>query len=248
MRWLVCFVFCLCLVSPAGLAQAEPRLALVIANGAYADGLPRLVTPVNDGKLMAGTLQKVGFTVTLVSDVDQKEMKRAIRQFGDALQKAGPTTTALFYYVGGGAQVDERQYLVPLHTSIRREVDFDLKTVSTDTVLNQMKDAAIGTGIIILDANRDNPFGGRIGRGMADTPSGFYIAHSTAPGDFATAGDGTTSPYATALADEMVKPGQILEEVFRNVRIRVMKATGERQVPWDSSSLPNPFYFTGING
>ena len=70
-------------------AQAEPRLALVIANGAYAGGLDPLANPVNDGKLVAATLTKLGFTVTLVSDADQKVMKRAVSDFGEALGDAG---------------------------------------------------------------------------------------------------------------------------------------------------------------
>ena len=250
MRWFVRALFCILLVG--GLApfnaSAEPRLALVIANGAYEDGLPRLANPVNDGKLITATLQKLGFTVTLVSDVDQKDMKRAVSQFGDALGKAGPTTTGLFYYVGGGAQVDGHDYLVPLHTAILQEADFEINTISAETVLKQMEYAGISTGIVILDANRDNPFGRSIGRRIADFPPGFFVAYSTAPGEFARQSDGMNSTYATALATELVKPSQSIEEVFRNVRIRVMQATSDNQVPWDASSLQNSFYFVGADG
>ncbi|MBK8159849.1 MAG: caspase family protein [Rhodospirillaceae bacterium] len=236
------------LVAALSPALAEPRLALVIANGAYEDGLPQLANPVPDGKLITATLEKTGFTVTLVSDVDQQEMTRAIAQFGDALGKAGPTTTGLFYYVGGGAQVDGHDYLVPLHTAILQEADFGINTISAETVLNQMAHAGISTGIVILDANRDNPFGRSIGRRTADAPPGFFIAYSTAPGGFARQSDGLNSPYAEALAAEMVKPGQMIEEVFRHVRNRVMEATSENQLPWESSSLTNAFYFVGADG
>lgn len=245
MRWLVRLVLCLCLIPLAGLAQAEPRLALVIANGAYEDGLPRLANSVNDGRLITASLQKLGFTVTLASDVDQQGMKRAIARFGYALAAAGPTTTALFYYVGGGAEVDGHHYLVPIHTAILQEADFEISTISAETVLKHMEYAA--TGIVILDASRDNPFGGYTGRRIANLPPGFFVAYSTAPGESARPGDGMNSPYATALAAEMVKPGQMIEEVFRNVRNRVMKATDGNQLPWESSSMPNAFYFVGAD-
>ena len=45
-------------------AHAEPRLALVVGNGAYTTVTP-LDNPVNDASLMADALRKVGFEVTL---------------------------------------------------------------------------------------------------------------------------------------------------------------------------------------
>jgi uncharacterized caspase-like protein len=250
MRWLACFILSLSIASTAGMAKAEPRLALVIANGAYEDGLPPLTNPVNDGKLVAATLKKLGFAVTLVENVDQKGMKRAISQFGDALGAAGPTTSALFYYAGHGLQVDGQNYLVPIHAAIAKEADVDLEAVSADTVLKQMEYAAPSTSIVILDACRNNPLsrGMRDGtRGLArmDAPNGSYVAYSTAPGQTAADGNGKNSPFATALVAEIVKPGQGIEEAFRNVRVNVSKATNGEQTPWDSSSLMSSFYFAG---
>lgn len=231
-------------------ALAEPRLALVIANGAYEGGLDPLANPVNDGNLVAGTLQKLGFTVTLVTDADQKVMKRAVSDFGEALGDAGPTASALFYYAGHGSQVDGQNYLVPVRADIRREADVDLEAVSAEAVLRQMEFAAPSTAIVILDACRNNPLsrGFRAAtRGLArmDAPNGSYVAYSTAPGQTAADGTGSNSPFATALVAEMVKPGQGIEEAFRNVRVNVSKATGGEQTPWDSSSLMSSFYFAG---
>ena len=39
------------------------------------------------------------------------------------------------------------------------------------------------------------------------------------------------------------QPGLKVEDVFKAVRINVMKATGEQQIPWESSSLTGDFYF-----
>ncbi len=52
-----------------------------------------------------------------------------------------------------------------------------------------------------------------------------------------------TVPYAKALAETIVEPGQGIEEIFRDVRAKVLAATDNKQTPWDSSSLTAPFYF-----
>lgn len=88
----------------ASAVMAEPRIALVIGNGAYrsVNGLPN---PPNDAKLMAEALKAVGFQVTLVADGDMATMGAAVSAFGSALRTAGPDATGLFYYEIGRAHV-----------------------------------------------------------------------------------------------------------------------------------------------
>jgi hypothetical protein len=234
---------------PTG-AWAEPRIALVIANAAYGGDLSPLSNPINDAKLISKTLKAVGFDVISINDGSQKEMKRAIKDFGTALAKAGPTATGLFYYAGHGLQVEGVNYLVPVSAEIAKEADVDLESVAADTVLAQMEFSGAATSIVILDACRNNPLARSFRsatRGLArmDAPNGSFVAYSTAPGDVAADGDGKNSPFALALAAEMTKPDQAIEETFRNVRGQVMIATGKQQVPWDSSSMVTPFYFAG---
>jgi uncharacterized caspase-like protein len=231
-------------------AKAEPRLALVVANSNYQGDLSPLTNPVNDGRLVAATLEKLGFAVTLVTDVDQKALKRAISEFGDALGQAGPTSSALFYYAGHGLQVGGQNYLIPVSAAIKKEADVDLEAVSAETVLRQMEFAAPRTSIVILDACRNNPLARGFrsaAQGLArmEAPNGSYVAYSTAPGQTAADGSGRNSPFASALAAEIVKPGQGIEEAFRNIRITVSQATNGQQTPWDSSSLMASFYFAG---
>jgi hypothetical protein len=240
----------LCWLGSSPIARAEPRVALVIANGDYAGTLSPLENPRNDGKLISSTLKSLGFEVIVVNDGSQKDMKKGIKAFGAALIQAGPTATGLFYYAGHGLQVDGVNYLVPVSASIENEADVDLESVAADTVLAQMERSGIATSIVILDACRNNPLarGFRSAtRGLArmDAPNGSFVAYSTAPGDVAADGSGKNSPFAQALAVEMKKPDQGLEETFRNVRAQVMAATNSLQVPWDSSSMVRPFYFAG---
>lgn len=241
-------VICLFLGFLSEPALAEPRLALVIGNSNYGGGLGRLPNPANDAALMASTLTQLGFKVTRLLDADQKQMKRAISDFGSALAAAGPNAAGLFFYAGHGVQVGGENYLIPLHAEISKEADVELEAVPADWVLKQMEFAGNSLNIVILDACRNNPLSRSVraaSRGLArmDAPKGSFIAYSTAPGETAADGSGANSPYTAALAKAMLTPGVAIEETFRNARVDVLKATGEQQIPWESSSLTGAFYF-----
>jgi formylglycine-generating enzyme required for sulfatase activity len=208
-----------------------------------------LANPANDARLMATTLRKLGFEVIELEDADLKKMQRAIIDFGEALSTAGSEATGLFYYAGHGLQVDGENYLIPVNAEIGREADVEVEAVAGNLVLKQMDYAGNAVNIVILDACRNNPitrsFRSQVS-GLAEQkrkPRGSFIAYSTAPGDVAADGSRENSPYTSALAEAIQVPGAALEEVFRDVRSRVMAATKQKQIPWDSSSLTAPFYF-----
>jgi formylglycine-generating enzyme required for sulfatase activity len=234
------------LLTPSALA--EPRLALVIGNSNYGKETGQLPNPANDAALMAATLGKLGFEVTKLIDADQKQMKRAIADFGSALTAAGPDAAGLFFYAGHGVQIAGENYLIPLKAEIRKEADAEVEAVPANWVLKQMEFAGNRINIIILDACRNNPLprsmrGANRGLARMDAPRGSFIAYSTAPGETAADGEGKNSPYTEALAKAMMVPGVAIEETFRNARIDVLNRTGDQQVPWDSSSLTGAFYF-----
>jgi uncharacterized caspase-like protein len=232
----------------ATVAQAEPRIALVVGNSHYGSEIGALPNPVNDAGLMAQALQQTGFTVIKVTDADQKKMKRAIKDFGEQLAAAGTSATGLFFYAGHGVQVNGTNYLVPIGADITKAADVDIESIAADAVIQQMEFAGSRVNIVVLDACRNNPLqrGLRsITRGLApmDAAQGTFIAYSTAPGSVAADGSGSNSPYTKALAKTIVQPGVGIEEAFREVRASTMQATGDKQIPWDSSSLTAPFFF-----
>src|SRR5205085_4124414 len=105
----------------------------------------------------------------------------------------------------------------------------------------------VSTNILILDACRDMPLtrGFRTSvRGLAEmrAPRSSFIAYSTAPGDVAFDGD-QNSPFASALVSEISRPGQSITDTFIAVRRSVIAATNGNQIPWDSSSMTERFYF-----
>ena len=245
----IALVICSLLHAAIAVAVAEPRVALVIGNSHYGGDLGLLPNPVNDAKLIANTLRQVGFDVVEVEDADQQAMKKAIVDFGDKLSNAGAGATGLFFYAGHGIQSGGENYLIPVHAALRKPSDVDVEAVPVDLVLKQMDFAQSSVNIVILDACRNNPLADRgrgINRGLAEIktkPIGSFISYSTAPGEVAEDGNGVNSPYSSALAHEIMQPGLDLAEVFRNVRKTVLKATNQKQVPWDSWSLTDPYYF-----
>lgn len=223
------------------------RVALVVGNSRYASA--PLTNPVNDAELIATSLKEVGFEVRLITDGDQRAMKRAIQDFGRSLDSAGVGAVGLFYYAGHGVQLGGRNYLIPIGAAIERDADVEIEAVSADWVLEQMRYARNRLNFVILDACRNNPFArsfrsGDRGLAKMDAPAGVLIAYSTAPGDVAADGAGRNSPYSEALAGAMRDSAEPAELMFKRVRDQVRRSTTERQTPWESSSLTGEnFYF-----
>ena len=230
-----------------GAAMAEPRIALIIGNGAYqaVGGLPN---PPNDAKLMAATLEKLGFTVTLVADGSMEQMSAAVTAFGSALREAGPETTGLFYYAGHGVQSFGINYLLPVDAKLSNAADLGLVAIDAQSVLRQMFSAHNRTNIVILDACRNNPFTqvrdlGDNGLAEMAAPTGTFLAYATAPRAVALDGAEGNSPFTKALAAKIATPGLPIEQAFKEVRVAVLAATDGKQTPWDTSSLTADFSF-----
>ncbi len=229
----------------SGEALAAARVALVVGNGDYAAEIGKLKNPSSDAQLMADTLKGLGFEVSLVTDADQKAMKRAIREFGQKLRETGPQGIGLFYYAGHGVQVDGENFLLPIGAEIQAEGDVELEAVSASSILSQMQFAGNAVNLVFLDACRNNPLtrsfrSGSRGLARVDAPRGSFVGYSTAPGDVSVDGETSNSPYTLALVEELNTPGISIEEAHRAVRGKVLAATNQRQTPWDSSSLTGP--------
>ena len=227
----------------AAWSASQNRAALVIGNGAYPQ-FP-LKNPANDARDLAYVLKKLGFSVTMKINASHRSMRDAIHQFGDTL-RAGDV--GLFYFAGHGVQVNGINYLLPIDADIRDQSDIPYEAIDAGRILSKMEHAANKLNIIILDACRNNPFRGRfrsVDRGLAkmDAPTGSILAYSTAPGSVAADGDGRNGLYTSNLLKYIRKDGLSIENVFKRVRIEVMRASGNRQVPWESSSLTVDFFF-----
>jgi hypothetical protein len=228
--------------------SAKRRLALVIGNGAYTNASP-LKNPPNDARDMAESLKEFGFEVTSGVDINQREMKRLIREYGQKLKTGG---VGLFYYAGHGVQSKGRNYLIPVEADIQSEAEIEDASVDINLVLNYMDEAQNDLNIVILDACRNNPFARSFrssSNGLAplDPPTGTLVGYATAPGRVASDGSGRNGLYTSELLNQMRVPGLSLIEMFMRVRAEVMRQSGKKQVPWEASSLVGTFYFIAAN-
>src|SRR5262245_25910670 len=236
------FLLCFALALPGAPAAAERRVALVVGNAAYKEAPLR--NPLNDARAMAGALREAGFEVILRENATKQALERAIADFGE---KLGPDAAGLFYYAGHGIQARGQNYLVPVDAQIASESRVRIEAVDADLAIEQMAAAGTRVSLVVLDACRNNPFerrfrsGGEGGLAQIRAPAGTLIAYATAPGKVAVDGEGTNSVYTGALVQALRQPGLAVEDVFKQVRVQVSRATQGQQVPWESSSLTGDF-------
>jgi len=231
------------LASAHAQAPLDVRVALVIGNSAYL--LAPLVNPANDARAMSEALKAKGFVVHEARDADRAAMQDAITRMGDALK--GRQGVGLLYYAGHAIQLDWRNYLVPVDARMSVAADVPRQTIDVQTVLDAFKAAGSRVNIVVLDACRDNPFGvAASGKGLAqiDAPPGTLLEYATAPGNVADDNPGGSNGLFTHyLLQEMRVPGARIEDVFKRVRLHVRRKSEGRQVPWESTSLEDDFYF-----
>jgi len=236
---------------PLTAALAEKRVALVVGNSAYRH-VSQLANPDNDARLIADTLSSLGFTLIgggVQLDLDKPSFDRVVQRFGERLLGAD---VGLFYYAGHGVQVEGANYLVPVDANPKRKTDVDFQMLDTRLVLRQMEGAGTRLNVVILDACRNNPFGGRGlrsangGLAQMQAPEGTLISFATQPGNVAVDGNDGHSPFTRALAATIRRPGLDQFETFNDVGLAVKQATGGTQQPWLSSSpIAGKFYFAG---
>jgi Caspase domain len=237
----------LCVTFLPTLAQApgDLRVALVVGNAAYA-GNAALTNPGNDAKAMGDVLRGLGFTVVEVRDGSKAQMAEAITQVKETLQ--GKQGVGMFYYAGHAMQLDWRNYMLPVDAKLSKASEVAAQTVDLGLVIDAFKTAGNRMNIVVLDACRDNPFASTsTGKGLAqlDAPPGTFLAYATAPGNVAEDGDAKSSNglYTQFLLEELKKPAAKIEDIFKRVRLNVRQKSEGRQIPWESTSLEDDFYF-----
>ena len=174
-------------------------------------------------------------------------MAADVEEFARKVRARGPETVSVLYYAGHGLEADSINYLVPVDADIKKRADIAPQSISVKRVADRLSAAGNALNILIIDACRDNPFPQGVAPSQGLVPMGavygVFIASATGSGKIAFDGEDGHSPYARALAEAMTVAGEKLEDVFKSVRRQVRLATGEAQIPWESTSLELDFYF-----
>lgn len=235
----------------ADLYKDERRFALVIGNSTYPKSIGNLKNPKNDATDIAQELRDSHFEVTLLTDATYGQIRAALMKFKEKLDAGNKDqTVGLFYYAGHGLQFEDENYLVPVDAAVEYEDDIPRYCFPINRmVLSNMERSNTRMNILILDACRNNPFPtvnrslGGSGLGEMKRGRGSFIAYATAPGSVASDGTGRNGLYTQELLKAMKKPGLTIEQVFKEVRVNVLRQSNNKQNTWDSSNIIGEFHF-----
>jgi uncharacterized protein len=244
-----CLLFFLTCITSAFAAE-DRRVALVIGNSAY-DSVAKLPNPVNDATAMGAALSRLGFDVTLLTDVGKVAFDQGLADFSE---KASGADLALVFYAGHGIEMGGVNYLIPVDAKLKTDLRVQFETVSLNSVLDAVS-AAKKLRMVLLDACRNNPFAEKmtrslgakrkIGRGLTDVAAGpnELISYAAFAGKEASDGDSDHSPYTEALLANIERPGIEIGKLFRIVADEVQVKTNGEQVPYESARLPGTDIF-----
>lgn len=220
----------------------EAKNALLIANGDYSE-IKSLSQPVPEGEELKTALESIGFSVMFVKNANRDEMFDSLLEFRNKTKKAGGI--AFFHYGGHAVQIDGKNYLIPINSKIDDEEQIRYRCVELDEVMDSMTG---DSNVVVLDSCRNDPFPngkhrGGDSRGLAAVsrkPKNSIIIYSAEAGE--TAQDGV---YTPALTKRITEKGKSIEEVLKEVRNDVLRATAGQQLPGEYRQLVSDVYLAG---
>ncbi|MGS4947582.1 caspase family protein [Meridianimarinicoccus sp. RP-17] len=228
--------------APAPVA-ADGRVALLIGNGGYRNDDFALANPANDVRALGAALTRLGFEVRSEVDLSRPQMRAALDWLGRSARGAD---IALVFYAGHSVQAEAENYLIGTELAELSAPALVDSSVTLSEVLTGVEAAGAELSLVILDACRDNPFGGtRIGEAGLSPVSGSIgtlVAYATDPGNVAADGLGANSTFTAALLDHVETPGIDVRIMFGRVRQDVVGDTGGQQVPWVEEAVLGEHY------
>lgn len=247
---------CVLLPGTAQTASQHSYKALVIGNKEYST-LTKLNNPVKDATDIGQALTEAGFEVTRCTNLTRVALDQAIIDFLSSLDPQS-TEVALFYYTGHGAEVDGVNYIfgidfpkLPTKEKESRAI-VALNGYKLQHLLERFAVKQTSFNIVILDACRNNPFAlqpsksiiTRKGFSSLTGAKGTYIAFASAPSQEASDGfEGSNSPFAAALLENVGSAELEIDQLFRLVRATVWRTTAD-QSPWSNSNVVGSFYIS----
>ena len=244
---------------PKPLAQPvlANRKALVIGNDAYRHVEP-LKNAREDARAIAASLQRVGYTVTMRTDLAEREMKAAIRNFAEKVEGGDEVA---FFFAGHGVEIGSTNYLIPVDITGESPKQIRDEAIDLKRILEDVQERRAKLTLAIIDACRDNPFKNKWGtrtlgadsRGLAPTTpaTGQMIIYSAGVGQKAldTLGDRDTSKngiFTRVFIEQMQRPSVPIDKIARDTRsevVRLARTIGHEQVPAIYDQVIGEFFF-----
>jgi len=235
------------------ISSAGNRRALVIGNDTYKN-VQKLNNAREDAKTIASNLTSFGYSVTLKLDLNEKEMKAALRTFSSQVQGGDEV---MFFFAGHGVQLGSSNYLLPVDILGDSEAQVRDEAIQLQRVLDDMSDRKAKFTLAMIDACRDNPFktSGRAigGRGLSPTTAatGQMVIFSAGTGQQAldklsNSDKSKNGLFTRIFSQEMQKPNLSIDRIVKNVRNQVAdlaKSVGHEQVPAIYDQVLGDFFF-----
>jgi formylglycine-generating enzyme required for sulfatase activity len=151
------------LMTGSGAARAadEPRMALVIVNGAY-QSFDKLASTYADGDKITTALNATGFVdasgegpVQVRRDLSREAMLAAIADFRAKLTAAGPKAFGMLYFSGHGAALGSYGDVMLLPVDAGRDVTAETATLTRAALTRNLLGSGAKTMLIVLDMCRN---------------------------------------------------------------------------------------------
>jgi uncharacterized caspase-like protein len=251
-RMIRCWLILVSFLFTTQVVNAEGRVAFVVGNASY-ENTPQLDNPVNDARLVARSLEAVGFDVTTHLDLSRAAFGAAISDF---LARTDGAEVSIFYFAGHGLQLDGENYLLPTDASLRSTFDVLSESISLSTISEAMRRRA-NSVLLFIDACRDNPLAetfyldnfpqtrSAAARGLAPVRSratGSMVMFAASPGQVAYDGLGTNSPFSLALARHLPTPNIEVLTLTKRITADVRALTKGRQHPIVTNDIAREIY------
>ena len=233
------------------------RKALVIGNDSYKHVEP-LKTAREDARAISANLQKVGFTVTLRTDLAEREMKAAIRNFAEKIDGGDEVA---FFFAGHGVEIGSTNYLIPVDITGESPKQIRDEAIDLKRILDDVHERRAKLTLAIIDACRDNPFKSKWGtrtlgadsRGLAPTTpaTGQMIIYSAGVGQKALDNLGVRDAskngvFTRVFIEQMQRPSVSINDIVRATRaevVRIANTIGHEQVPAIYDQVIGDFFF-----
>lgn len=232
-------------------AIAAKRVALIIANGDYAD-LPKLDKVLDDARPMREILaSELGFDVIYGENLGRREMNKKIRDLETQVAKGD---IVFIYFAGHGVSLSGDNYMLPI--DLQQPEPGEEKFVTSDSfglvaLTKKVQAKGARSTFVVLDASRDNPFakpgdqstaaimGLKKGLDKIELAEGVFVLFSAGLGQSSldSLGDGDQDPksvFGRSLVPALKTPGLSQIDLAKKIQAEVAAAAataGQEQVP-----------------
>ena len=193
------------------ISNAQKREALLIGNSNY-KYISKLNNPLDDLQRLKKTLEMLGFTVNIKTNLNSENLEESIELFQVRLGR-DRDTIGFLYYTGHGCQVDHQGYLIPTDIKTSQRLKVKHHALKINEMIEKLKDANNKVNMLFLDACRDVSVGKKgSSKGLGqikNTPEGTLVMYATKAGE--TAND--NNDFINSIIKSIQEPKQSIRNL-----------------------------------